>query len=249
MGTGNYNEKTSAIYTDYSLMTANHDIGLEANRVFHALCLGQTAEHTEHLLVAPKCLQNKLADMIDEQTELAKSGMPAYIGIKINSLTDKYLIEKLIAASQAGVKIEMIVRGISCLIAGVPELTENISVRSIVGRFLEHTRIYIFGAHENCKVYIASADWMTRNTRRRVEVAAPIYDADIKHRILDMFDVMMTDNIKARVQQPDGTYTREPAQEPLINSQEYFYEQAYEALEKAEAEEETADADSNSTKN
>ena len=249
VGTGNYNEKTSAIYTDYSLMTANHDIGLEANRVFHALCLGQTVEHTEHLLVAPKCLQNKLADMIDEQTELAKSGMPAYIGIKINSLTDKYLIEKLIAASQAGVKIEMIVRGISCLIAGVPELTENISVRSIVGRFLEHTRIYIFGAHENCKVYIASADWMTRNTRRRVEVAAPIYDADIKHRILDMFDVMMTDNVKARVQQPDGTYTREPAQEPLINSQEYFYEQAYEALEKAEAEEETADADSNSTKN
>ena len=249
VGTGNYNEKTSAIYTDYSLMTANHDIGLEANRVFHALCLGQTVEHTEHLLVAPKCLQNKLADMIDEQTELAKSGMPAYIGIKINSLTDKYLIEKLIAASQAGVKIEMIVRGVSCLIAGVPELTENISVRSIVGRFLEHTRIYIFGAHENCKVYIASADWMTRNTRRRVEVAAPIYDADIKHRILDMFDVMMTDNIKARVQQPDGTYTREPAQEPLINSQEYFYEQAYEALEKAEAEEETADADSNSTKN
>ena len=249
VGTGNYNEKTSAIYTDYSLMTANHDIGLEANRVFHALCLGQTVEHTEHLLVAPKCLQNKLADMIDEQTELAKSGMPAYIGIKINSLTDKYLIEKLIAASQAGVKIEMIVRGISCLIAGVPELTENISVRSIVGRFLEHTRIYIFGAHENCKVYIASADWMTRNTRRRVEVAAPIYDADIKHRILDMFDVMMTDNVKARVQQPDGTYTRELAQEPLINSQEYFYEQAYEALEKAEAEEETADADSNSTKN
>ena len=237
VGTGNYNEKTSAIYTDYSLMTANHDIGLEANRVFHALCLGQTVEHTEHLLVAPKCLQNKLADMIDEQTELAKSGMPAYIGIKINSLTDKYLIEKLIAASQAGVKIEMIVRGISCLIAGVPELTENISVRSIVGRFLEHTRIYIFG------------DWMTRNTRRRVEVAAPIYDADIKHRILDMFDVMMTDNVKARVQQPDGTYTRELAQEPLINSQEYFYEQAYEALEKAEAEEETADADSNSTKN
>mgnify|MGYP000753775487 CR=1 FL=1 len=249
VGTGNYNEKTSAIYTDYSLMTANHDIGLEANRVFHALCLGQTVEHTEHLLVAPKCLQNKLADMIDEQTELAKSGMPAYIGIKINSLTDKYLIEKLIAASQAGVKIEMIVRGISCLIAGVPELTENISVRSIVGRFLEHTRIYIFGAHENCKVYIASADWMTRNTRRRVEVAAPIYDADIKHRILDMFDVMMTDNVKARVQQPDGTYTRELAQEPLINSQEYFYEQAYEALEKEEAEEETADADSNSTKN
>lgn len=109
VGTGNYNEKTSAIYTDYSLMTANHDIGLEANRVFHALCLGQTVEHTEHLLVAPKCLQNKLADMIDEQTALAKAGEHAYIGIKINSLTDKYLIEKLIEASKAGVKIEMIV--------------------------------------------------------------------------------------------------------------------------------------------
>ena len=118
VGTGNYNEKTSAIYTDYSLMTANHDIGLEANRVFHALCLGQTVEHTEHLLVAPKCLQNKLADMIDEQTALAKAGEHAYIGIKINSLTDKYLIEKLIEASKAGVKIEMIVRGISCLVAG-----------------------------------------------------------------------------------------------------------------------------------
>ncbi|WP_301844546.1 polyphosphate kinase 1 [uncultured Ruminococcus sp.] len=235
VGTGNYNEKTSAIYTDYSLMTANHNIGLEASRVFNALCLGQTVEHMEHLLVAPKCLQNKLAEMIDEQTALAKMGQPAYIGIKINSLTDKYLIEKLIEASKAGVKIEMIIRGISCLIAGVPGETENVSIRSIVGRFLEHTRIYIFGARKDCKVYIASADWMTRNTRRRVEVAAPIYDNGIKQRILDMFDVMMTDNVKARVQQPDGTYTREPASEPLVNSQEYFYAQAYEALAQKDA--------------
>lgn len=234
VGTGNYNEKTSAIYTDYSLMTANHDIGLEANRVFHALCLGQTVEHTEHLLVAPKCLQNKLADMIDEQIALAKQGEPAYIGIKINSLTDKYLIEKLIEASKTGVKIEMMIRGISCLIAGVPEETENITIRSIVGRFLEHTRIYIFGAQENCKVYIASADWMTRNTRRRVEVAAPIYDASIRHRILAMFDLMMSDNVKARVQQPDGSYVRAPKGDPLINSQEYFYEQAYARLEQAQ---------------
>ena len=235
VGTGNYNEKTSAIYTDYSLMTANHNIGLEASRVFNALCLGQTVEHMEHLLVAPKCLQNKLAEMIDEQTALAKMGQPAYIGIKINSLTDKYLIEKLIEASKAGVRIEMIIRGISCLIAGVPGETENVSIRSIVGRFLEHTRIYIFGANKDCKVYIASADWMTRNTRRRVEVAAPIYDNGIKQRILDMFDVMMTDNVKARVQQPDGTYTREPASEPLVNSQEYFYAQAYEALAQKDA--------------
>ena len=233
IGTGNYNEKTSAIYTDYSLMTASHGIGLEANRVFHALCLGQTVEQTEHLLVAPKCLQNKLADMIDQQIALANAGEDAYIGVKINSLTDKYLIEKLIEASKAGVQIEMIIRGISCLIAGVAEETENITIRSIVGRFLEHTRIYIFGRDEHCKVYIASADWMTRNTRRRVEVAAPIYDPEIRERILSMFDIMMQDNVKARVQQPDGSYEKMLSDElEALNAQEYFYEQAYEnALE------------------
>lgn len=233
IGTGNYNEKTSAIYTDHSLMTASHGIGLEANRVFHALCLGQTVEQTEHLLVAPKCLQNKLADMIDQQIALANAGEDAYIGVKINSLTDKYLIEKLIEASKAGVQIEMIIRGISCLIAGVAEETENITIRSIVGRFLEHTRIYIFGRDEHCKVYIASADWMTRNTRRRVEVAAPIYDPEIRERILSMFDIMMQDNVKARVQQPDGSYEKMLSDElEALNAQEYFYEQAYEnALE------------------
>ncbi len=228
VGTGNYNEKTSAIYTDYSLMTASHDIGLEASRIFHALCLGQIVEHTEHLLVAPKCLQNKLAFMIDEQIALAEAGEPAYIGVKINSLTDKFLIRKLIAASKAGVKIDMIIRGISCLIAGVPEKTENITIRSIVGRFLEHTRIYIFGTESKAKVYIASADWMTRNTRRRVEVAAPIYDESLKERVLHMFDVMLHDNVKARVQQPDGSFikTKTDETEPL-NAQEYFYAQAY----------------------
>lgn len=233
IGTGNYNEKTSAIYTDHSLMTASHGIGLEANRVFHALCLGQTVEQTEHLLVAPKCLQNKLADMIDQQIALANAGEDAYIGVKINSLTDKYLIEKLIEASKAGVQIEMIIRGISCLIAGVAEETENITIRSIVGRFLEHTRIYIFGRDEHCKVYIASADWMTRNTRRRVEVAAPIYDPEIRERILSMFDIMMQDNVKARVQQPDGSYEKMLSDElEALNAQEYFYDQAYEnALE------------------
>jgi polyphosphate kinase len=239
VGTGNYNEKTSAIYTDYSLMTADPEIGQEANRVFHALCLGQTIEETEHLLVAPKCLQNKLADKIDHQIALAEAGKPAYIGIKINSLTDKYLIEKLIAASKAGVKIEMIIRGISCLIAGVPEETENIQIRSIVGRFLEHTRIYIFGTKEDNEIYIASADWMTRNTRRRVEVAAPIYDPEIKERILEMFSVMMQDTVKARVQQPDGTYCRAEQKEgvPPLNAQEYFYEQAYENLCQVQVEE------------
>ncbi len=227
VGTGNYNEKTSVIYTDYSLMTANDAIGKEAGRVFQALCLGQTVESTEHLLVAPHCLQNKLVDLIDAQVELAKLGKPAYIGVKVNSLTDKHLIEKLIEASKANVKIEMIIRGISCLIAGVPGETENITIRSIVGRFLEHTRVFIFGTESDCKVYIASADWMTRNTVRRVEVAAPIYDASIRDRILSMFRVMMEDTVKARIQQPDGTYLRQMNAKIRLNAQEYFYEQAY----------------------
>lgn len=228
VGTGNYNEKTSTMYTDYSLMTANLEIGKEAGRVFHALCLGQTVESTEHLLVAPHCLQNKLIDLIDEQIALAKNGKPAYIGVKVNSLTDKHLIEKLIEASQANVQIEMIIRGISCLIAGVPGETDNVTIRSIVGRFLEHTRVFIFGKKPECKVYIASADWMTRNTLRRVEVAAPIYDATIRDQILSMFQIMMEDTVKARIQQADGTYLRQSDDEGLnLNAQEYFYEKAY----------------------
>ncbi|MCD7958714.1 MAG: polyphosphate kinase 1 [Ruminococcus sp.] len=228
VGTGNYNEKTSTMYTDYSLMTANLEIGKEAGRVFHALCLGQTVESTEHLLVAPHCLQNKLIDLIDEQIALAKNGKPAYIGVKVNSLTDKHLIKKLIEASQANVQIEMIIRGISCLIAGVPGETDNVTIRSIVGRFLEHTRVFIFGKKPECKVYIASADWMTRNTLRRVEVAAPIYDATIRDQILSMFQIMMEDTVKARIQQADGTYLRQSDDEGLnLNAQEYFYEKAY----------------------
>ncbi len=228
VGTGNYNEKTSTMYTDYSLMTANLEISKEAGRVFHALCLGQTVESTEHLLVAPHCLQNKLIDLIDEQIALAKNGKPAYIGVKVNSLTDKHLIEKLIEASQANVQIEMIIRGISCLIAGVPGETDNVTIRSIVGRFLEHTRVFIFGKKPECKVYIASADWMTRNTLRRVEVATPIYDATIRDQILSMFQIMMEDTVKARIQQADGTYLRQSDDEGLnLNAQEYFYEKAY----------------------
>lgn len=227
VGTGNYNEKTSEIYTDYSLMTARPEIGMEASRVFNALCMGQTIKHTEYLLVSPHCLQNHVADRIDVEIEKAKAGQPAYIGLKVNSLTDKYLIDKLIEASQAGVKIEMIIRGICCLIAGIPGQTENITIRSIVGRYLEHTRIYIFGAGNQADVYIASADWMTRNTIRRVEVGAPIYDKDIKSRILSMFRIMMQDNVKARIQQPDGSYKKVQSNASPLNAQEYFYAQAY----------------------
>lgn len=173
IGTGNYNEKTSALYTDLSLITGNQEIGKEAAEVFAALLRGETVEETHLLLVAPKCLQNKVLDMIEEEIQHVKNGEEGYIGIKINSLTDKVIISKLVEASQAGVKIEMIVRGICCLIPGVKGYTENITVISIVGRFLEHSRIYRFGTKERENVYIASADFMTRNTLRRVEVAAP----------------------------------------------------------------------------
>lgn len=180
IGTGNYNEKTSALYTDLSLITGNQEIGKEAAEVFAALLRGETVEETHLLLVAPKCLQNKVLDMIEEEIQHVKNGEEGYIGIKINSLTDKVIISKLVEASQAGVKIEMIVRGICCLIPGVKGYTENITVISIVGRFLEHSRIYRFGTKERENVYIASADFMTRNTLRRVEVAAPVLDERLK---------------------------------------------------------------------
>ena len=183
IGTGNYNEKTARLYTDLSFMTANVEIGLEAAKVFQALSMEETVDNVQHLLVAPRCLQNKVLSMIDEEIACAKEGKEAYIGLKMNSLTDKKIIDKLIEASQAGVKIDMVIRGICCLIPGVKGKTENIQVRSIVGRFLEHSRIYIFGTQEREKVYIASADFMTRNTLRRVEVAAPVYDKDLKMQL------------------------------------------------------------------
>ena len=168
-------KKPSRLYTDLSLMTSNVEIGLEASNVFQALSKGEVVEHTRHLLVAPKCLQNKVLDMLDEEIAHARNGEEAYAGFKLNSLTDKKIIDKLIEASESGVKIDMIIRGICCLIPGVEGKTENIRIISIVGRFLEHSRIYIFGSKERRKYYIASADFMTRNTVRRVEVAAPVY--------------------------------------------------------------------------
>ena len=180
IGTGNYNEKTARLYTDLSLMTANEQIGMDAARVFQALAKGEVVEDMEHLLVAPKCLQSKVIEKIEEQIQKQKNGETAYIGLKMNSLTDKRIIDKLIDASKAGVKIDMIVRGICCLIPGVEGETENIHVISVVGRFLEHSRIYIFGNGEEAQYYIGSADFMTRNTVKRVEVAAPVYSERLK---------------------------------------------------------------------
>ena len=230
VGTGNYNEKTSTLYTDLSLMTANVEIGLNALEVFNSLALGHLVESSKHLLVAPNCLQNKVIDMIDNEIELAKQGKPAYIGIKINSLSDKKIILKLAEASKMGVKIDLVVRGICCLIAGVKGETDNITIHSIVGRYLEHSRIYIFGTHERCKIYISSADYMTRNTVRRVEVAVPIYDIDIKERLWNMFSIIFNDNVKTRIQQPDGTYKKiKPKKDELpLDSQIYLFNKAYE---------------------
>lgn len=235
IGTGNYNEKTAKLYTDLSVMTANEKIGEESAEVFHALCLEQLVEKTKYLLVAPKCLQSKIIVMIDEEIAKAKAGKPAYVGAKMNALTDKVIIDKLVEASKAGVKIELIIRGICCLIPGVEGYTENIRVISIVGRYLEHSRIYLFGAdEEDAKVYIASADFMTRNTTKRVEVAAPIWDKAIKERIMAMFHLMLKDNVKARELGSDGNYSRVTDSDVKLNSQEYFFAMSYQQAENTE---------------
>ena len=235
IGTGNYNEKTSTLYTDLSLITAKREIGLEAKEVFTDLLEGRLVTDSKYLLVAPLCLRHKLMEMIDAEIELALSGEPAYIGAKINSLCDKVLMDKLIEASQAGVKIDLIVRGICCLIPGVKEQTENITVTSIVGRYLEHSRIYIFGTKERCKMYISSADYMTRNTIRRVEVAAPILNEKIRLRLWEMFEIMLADNVKGRRMVTDGHYVHKDKIGEPLDSQVYFFEQAYKRAEKKEA--------------
>ena len=227
IGTGNYNEKTARLYTDLSLMTADEQIGMDAARVFQALTKGETVEESDHLLVAPKCLQNRIIDMIGEEIEHKKNGEEAYIGLKLNSLTDKKIIDKLVEASQAGVHIDMIIRGISCLIPGVQGQTENIRIISIVGRFLEHSRIYIFGCGERRKYYISSADFMTRNTVKRVEVAAPVCAPAVKERIQGIFDLMLSDNKKAREEDSEGNYTLVKCEGEPVNSQEALYQEAY----------------------
>ncbi len=233
VGTGNYNERTSKLYTDLTLMTADRDFGSDASVVFNALAVGNTVESTNKLLVAPKGLKSRIVELIDNEITYKDKG---YIGIKMNSLTDKDIIEKLAEASRAGVKIELVVRGICCLIAGVEGDTENIRVISIVGRFLEHSRIYIFGTGDRRRVYISSADFMTRNTERRVEVAAPLLDRRLADRAVEIFNTCLRDNVKAREQDSNGIYhhvERHEGEAPL-NSQIYFYEQAYKAAEQAE---------------
>ncbi len=233
IGTDNYNEKTAALYTDLMLLTADRDIAADAEAVFASLINGTFVENMRKLLVSPLALRPQVLAMMDEQIELAENGGNGYIAAKINSLNDPAVIAKLIEASQAGVKVELVVRGLCCLIAGVQGFTENITIRSIVGRFLEHSRIFIFGKDgKEQKIYIGSADYMSRNTIRRVEVAAPVEDEKLKKRIRDMFRIMMRDNVKARIMLGSGEYVRERrSREKPLNSQEYFYEEAYRRLE------------------
>lgn len=220
IGTGNYNENTAKIYTDLSLITADNEIAQEVAMTFNKICMGQFVENTKHLLVAPKSMQDKVLEMIDTEIIKVQKGKTGYIGLKMNSLTDKKIIDKLIEASKAGVKIDMVVRGICCLIAGVKGETENITVRSIVGRFLEHSRIYIFGERGDERIYISSADFMTRNMLRRIEVAVPIYNNKIKERIWKMFHKLLNDNVNALEMKADGSYEKVVCHGEEVNSQQ-----------------------------
>ena len=237
VGTGNYNEKTAELYTDVCLMTSHQGIAEDAVNVFNALATDNLVEKANHLLVAPKALRPQLIDMMDKEIQKANNGEQAYIGIKANSLTDKVLIKKLIECSKAGVEIELVIRGICCLIPGIEGETENIKVVSIVGRYLEHARFYIFGKNEEQKVYISSADFMTRNTIRRVEVAVPIYDNDIRARVFRYFKTQINDNVKGRVLQSNGIYKKQKQDDfDTIDAQQIFFDEAYKSAPKTEAE-------------
>ena len=221
-GTGNYNEKTATMYTDLSLMTADQAIGRDANEFFKNMSIGNLEGKYHHLLVAPTSLKSSLLAEMDR--EIAK-GPEGRILIKINSITDYGLMKKLKEASCAGVQVRMIVRGICCLLPELPGKTENIHITSIVGRFLEHSRIYCFGQGSQERMYIASADFMTRNTERRVEVACPIYDLSVRRKIHQILDACLKDTLKARQMRSDGSYCRRPP-EPPFDSQQFLLEQA-----------------------
>lgn len=208
VATGNYNEKTAKLYTDFSLMTANGSIGLDAKDLFDNVMLGNLDGEYKNLMVSPKSMQEGLEKLIDEQIKIQENGGNGYIRLKLNSISDRILIDKLSEASNAGVKIEMLVRGITCILPGVKDRTENIEIYSVVGRFLEHHRVYQFGQGEDSKVYISSADFMTRNIRHRMEVAIPIFDQDIKNRIIDFLDLMFSDDVKIRKLLANGEYTK-----------------------------------------
>ncbi len=232
IGTGNYNEKTAAMYTDLSLMTANREIGEDAALFFQNMSIGNLDGIYRHLIVSPTSLKPKILQLMDQEI---RKGSKGRIIMKMNSLTDVDFIAKAAEASQAGVRVELIVRGICCILPGITGYTENISISSIVGRYLEHPRIFSFGTGTDQKIYIGSADMMTRNTEKRVEVAAPVLDPDVKRQVNEYLDIMLADNVKARVLQKDGTYKKKPITENRVNSQEYFMKSAVVAVRNKKA--------------
>ena len=226
-GTGNYNEKTARLYVDLNIITADPDLNKDAAEFFNQITTGNIYGSYNKLLVAPTTLKDGLISLIDQEADKAKNGKPARIIAKMNSLTDIDLTEALIRASKAGVQIDLIVRGICCLRPGIEGETENIHIRNIVGRFLEHSRIYVFGEGSERKVYISSADMMTRNVTRRVELAIPVLDKEIADKIMGIFDILFRDNVKARLLQTSGSYKKvkiKGEDTPLISAQEYFLE-------------------------
>lgn len=223
IGTGNYNEKTAKLYTDYSLMTANQSIGEDAAVFFKNMSIGNLDGTYKNLIVSPTSLKQKVLALMDEEIQRGEQGR---IVMKMNSVTDMDFIRKVAEASRAGVKVDLIVRGICCILPGIAEETENLTVTSIVGRYLEHPRVFVFGTGAEQKVYIGSADMMTRNTEKRVEVACPILNEEIKKRLVRNLHVMLADNVKARVMTSDGTYRKKKVEGKAINSQEIFMKEA-----------------------
>jgi len=226
IGTGNYNEKTAKVYTDLCLITSNEAICTDISEYFKNMLIGNSEGSYNVLIVAPTNFRQEISKLIDREIEISKNGGQGYILIKINSLTDKVLIDKMIEASENGVKIDLIIRGICCLQSGLKGCSKNIRVVSIVGRYLEHSRVFCFGTPERQAMYISSADWMTRNTTRRFEIACPIFDDQIRGRLFEMLNVMLKDNTKARVLNQSGKYKHIISDEKPLDSQIYFFEEA-----------------------
>lgn len=230
IGTGNYNEGTARLYTDFALITSHPEVGMDAVALFNDILVGNLTGQYKHLLVAPSSMRSSIMNKIDEEIAFAQRGERAQVQAKFNSLTDKLIIDKLLEASKAGVEVRLIVRGICCLRPGVAGKTDNIKIISIVGRFLEHSRVYCFGDGERRSVYISSADWMTRNTERRIEVACPLLDRSIADRVMRMFEMNFKDNVKARILMNDGAYLRaNDTQGALLDSQLALFREAYSA--------------------
>lgn len=233
VGTGNYNEKTSELYTDLSFISTDQAMGEDATHVFQALCMGEVVDSTKSLWVAPNCFEPNVIKYIDEQIEACRSGKEGYVFIKVNSLNDMEIMEKLIEASQAGVKIEMVIRGICCLCPGVEGYSDNIRIKSIVGRYLEHSRIFIFGADEDTqRIFMGSGDLLNRNTRRRVEVFTEVKSADARRDIKHLVDAIRMDNQNSWQMLADGSYLKDTSDhaEPL-DSHKYLHEYFEKPLE------------------